>query len=156
MRYPVSLFLLLSTFWLLNSSANNSLLLILGVASVLTVLLFTYKLKLLDKESLPIHLLTRIFPFYLWLIKEIVIGSCYVLKSILFRRQSIDPVTVVIKTNFSDELSKVIFANSITLVPGTLCLKLTDDSVTVHALTKYLAKQLQTNELALRVKRLES
>ena len=155
MRYQITLFLLLSAFWLINSSANNTLLLYLGFASVLIVLFFSHKLKLLDKESLPLHLFTRILPFYLWLIKEIVTGSCYVLKNILFRRQPLTPVTVTIQINFKDELSKVIFANSITLVPGTVCLKLTKDSVIVHALTKQIAEQLQDSELAMKVKRLE-
>jgi len=155
MRYPISLFILLSSFWLINSPANNPLLLSLGMASVLTVLFFTFKLKLLDKESLPLHLFTKIFPFYLWLIKEIVIGSCYVLKNILLPSQPLSPVTVTIKTNFKEELSKVIFANAITLVPGTLCLKLKKNTVFVHALNKQLAIELLGNELAQRIKRLE-
>ncbi|WP_448547822.1 Na+/H+ antiporter subunit E [Thalassotalea fusca] len=155
MRHRISLFILLSAFWLINSSANNALLLSLGVASVLFVLLMVEKLKLLDKESLPLHIAARLLPFYLWLLKEIVIASCYVLKKIVFRRKPIEPVTITIETNFNEDLCKVIFANSITLVPGTLCLKLTKNSVTVHALSQRLAAQLQNNELALRVKRLE-
>ena len=155
MRYPVSLFILLSAFWLVNSSANNTLLLSLGIASVLIVLFFTHKLKLLDKESLPLHLFTRIFPFYLWLIREIVLGCCYVLKKILLRHQPITPVTVTIETNFNEELSQVIFANSLTLVPGTLCLKITENSVLVHVLSEQLAAQLQSNDMASKIKRLE-
>lgn len=155
MRYTVSLFILLSAFWLINSSANNALLLSLGLISVLTVLFFTRKLNLLDNESLPLHLFKRIFPLYLWVIKEIIKASCYVLKNILFRHKPIAPVTVNIKTDFKETLSKVIFANTITLVPGTLCLELNKDSVLVHALSKQLALELLGDELALRIKRLE-
>jgi len=155
MQYRISLFILLCVFWLINSSASNALLLLLGLISVLFVMLMTEKLNLLDKESQPLHMITRLLPFYIWLLKEIILASCYVLKKIVIRRQPVRPVTVTIETNFREDLCKVIFANSITLVPGTLCLKLTKNTVTVHALSQRLASQLQNNELALRVKKLE-
>ena len=152
MRFTFGLFLILSVFWGLNSSNDSGLLLSLGLLSVVFVLWLTRKMKLLQRESVPLHLLPRIFPFFLWLSKEIVVGSLYVLKRILAGDMALSPRIVTLKLTFKDQLSAVIFANSITLVPGTLCVQLADDSIEVHALTQELAEDLQSGQLARLIK----
>ena len=155
MRYTLGLFLLLTVFWGINSTNDSGLLLFLGLLSVLLVMLLTHRMKLLDKESFPLHLITRIGPFYIWLTKEIIVGSIYVLKKIILRDKTMTPRLVKIRLNFKHRLSEVIFANSITLVPGTLCVQLGKGWIKVHALTKELADQLERGELARRIKALE-
>lgn len=156
MRYTLSLLLLLIAFWASNSNIYTEFLFIGAFVSIMLVLLISHRLCLLDQESLPLHLLTRIAPFYCWLIKEIMVGSFYVLKLIFLGNKAISPTIITITLDFNDELSKVIFANSITLVPGTLSLKLDKQSVQVHALTQELADELLNGEMARRIKRLES
>ena len=155
MRYTLSLFLILAVFWGLNSSNDANLLLVLGFFSVLLVLLISQKMKLPDKESVPLHLVFRIFPFYCWLVKEIILGCLYVLKKVLSGKDTLTPTVFTISLNFKHPLSEVIFANSITLVPGTLCLNLSEGKVQVHAISQELADQLMTGDLARRIKRLE-
>jgi len=120
------------------------------------VLLITRRMRLLDRESLPLHLFIRIVPFYAWLVKEIVRGSFYVLKLIFRGEKALSPTIITIPLDFKDELSKVIFANSITLTPGTLSLQLDRESVQVHTLTRELADDLLSGEMARRIKDLES
>lgn len=156
MTYSLSLFLLLIAFWAANSGIYTSFVLLASLVSIIFVIIICRRMRLLDYETLPLHLLTRILPFYCWLIKEIVIGSCHVLKLIFQGEQAISPTIVTLKLNFTDELSRVIFANSVTLVPGTLCIKLDKHSIQVHALTQALADELLSGKLAQRVKRLES
>ncbi len=156
MRYPLGLFLLLSVFWLMISANDSGQLLFLGFLSVLLVMLITHRMKLVDKESLPMHLITRIGPLYYWLIKEIISGSIYVLKKIILRDKAYTPKIVTIDLDFKHELSEVIFANSLTLTPGTLSLRFNHKSIHVHALTEELADELTGGELIRKIKRLES
>ncbi|WDE02666.1 Na+/H+ antiporter subunit E [Thalassomonas actiniarum] len=156
MRYTFSLFLLLLAFWASNSEIHTGLLFFLGFVSIMLVLLITRRMRLLDRESLPLHLFTRIVPFYAWLLKEIVYSSFYVLKLIFRGEKALSPIIITIPLDFKDELSKVIFANSITLTPGTLSLHLDRDAVQVHALTRELAEALLSGEMARRIKALES
>ena len=155
MRYSLGLFFVLTMFWLINSPNISSLLLFLGLISVCLVVTLIVRMKLLDRESLPLHLIARIIPFYLWLLKEIVLSSLNVLKKIVFPRQPLKPQILTIKLQFNEPLTEVIFANSITLVPGTLCLKLSKSEITIHALSKEFASTLRTGELTRRLKRLE-
>ena len=155
MRYTFTLFFILLAFWALNSEYYTLFFLFWGMASVLLVLLIAYRMGLIDKESQPLHLVTRIAPYYLWLSKEIIIGSSYVLKRIILGSKAISPTIVTLKIDFKDELSKVIFANSITLVPGTLSMQLDRETIQVHALTRELAQQLASGEMARRIKSME-
>jgi len=156
MRYVLGLFIILTAFWGLNSPNDSLLLIVMGLMSVLLVVYLTLRMRLLDKESFPLHLMIRILPFYLWLTKEIFIGSLYVLKQILFHASRLEPRVVTFALPFKQALTQVIFANSVTLVPGTLSMKLEDGQLTVHALTAELAESLLEGELTRRVARLES
>ena len=155
MRLTFSLFLLMFVFWSLNSEIHSNLLLVLELASIGLVLMIARSMKLMDRETQPLYLLTKIFPFYLWLLKEIVCGSYYVLKKIIQGRSSLSPQVVTVELEFKDEMSKVIFANSITMVPGTLSLELKHNSVKVHTLTKELMESLLEGTLTYHIKRLE-
>jgi multicomponent Na+:H+ antiporter subunit E len=46
------------------------------------------------------------------------------------------------------DLSQVIYANSITLTPGTVSVELEKDKILVHALTKEAAEELASGEMA--------
>ena len=155
MRYTLCLFFLLSGFWALNSPNDNGSLILSGLVSVLLVLLLSHKMKLLDQESIPLHLCFRIWPFYFWLTKEIIVGSLYVLARIIRRDKVLTPQIRILPLNFNDPLSKVIYANSITLVPGTLSIRLSKTRIQIHALSRNLADELSHGDLAQRIKRLE-
>lgn len=46
------------------------------------------------------------------------------------------------------DLGAVIYANSITLTPGTVTIKLSKDNLTVHALSKEAASELATGAMS--------
>ena len=71
------------------------------------------------------------------------------LKRILaFNGKSISPQLVEIQLPQKTDLGRVIYANSITLTPGTVSVELTTDTVIVHALTKEAADDLSTGNMA--------
>ena len=54
------------------------------------------------------------------------------------------------------DLATAVYANCITLTPGTYSLDLDSNSIEVHSLTIALAEDLQTGEMSKRIAALES
>jgi multicomponent Na+:H+ antiporter subunit E len=49
-------------------------------------------------------------------------------------RRAIDPAVIKVRTNARTDLGKTLFANAITLTPGTVTVDVDGDRVVVHAL----------------------
>lgn len=71
----------------------------------------------------------------LWLLKEIAVANVQIAKLILHPRLPIDPVVVRFESRLQTSLAQVLFANSITLTPGTFTIDVRGGTFTVHALT---------------------
>lgn len=154
MRYIISLFLVLSAFWLLNSGHYNALMLFFGVFSVAFVTYISWRMDVVDRESQPLRLMLFLPGYWLWLIKEIVLANFHVVYRIWAGNSTISPTWFVIKAGQKTDLGKVIYANSITLTPGTMSVDLDDDDITVHALTQEAVDSLKSGEMDRRVSRL--
>ena len=151
----ISLAILLSAFWLLNSGHYNPLMLFFGAFSVALVLILTLRMNVVDAEAQPLHLVRIIPAYYLWLLKELVLSNVEVVQSIWRGKSSISPAMATLKCNLKTDIGRVIYANSITLTPGTVTLDIDDNSVTVHALLAKSIDVLRTGEMEARVSRLE-
>lgn len=155
MKHTISLFLILVAFWLLNSGHYSLLISSLGFASIALVLVITHKMDVVDNESQPVYLSTKIFGYYMWLIKEIIKANITVVKHIWLGVNSISPTLKTIKISQKTDMGKVIYANSITLTPGTVAIDLVDNEITVHALVYKDIEALETGEMDRRVTLLE-
>lgn len=153
--HTFSLFLTLSAFWLLNSNHNTLLILSLGFTSIILVLIIAHKMDVVDRESQPLYLTPNIFSYYLWLIKEIIQANIVVVKHIWLGNTSISPTLKRFKISQKTDMGKVIFANSITLTPGTVTIDLKNDEVVVHALLQKDIESLLAGEMDRRVSLLE-
>jgi len=152
----VSLAVFLSVLWLLLSGHfSEPLMLGFGVASVLAVVFITYRKQALDAEGHPVHLILRALAYWPWLLKEIVIANIDVAKAILASPMTIAPTVFTVTGSQKSELGRVIYANSITLTPGTVTVDLADDKLTVHALTKAGLEGVESGEMDRRVTHLE-
>ena len=155
MRHTISLSLLLALFWLLNSGHNTSLMISLGVISSLFVLYLVHRMDVVDHESQPIHMTLKFPAYYAWLIKEIILSNYLVVKHIWLGNDSISPTLRVIKSSQKTDIGKVIYANSITLTPGTVTVDLQGDKLTVHALCRESLEELEAGDMDRRVSLLE-
>ena len=155
MRHKISLSIILIVFWLLNSGHYNYLILALGAASIAIVVLIAHRMDVVDHESQTIHLSLEYPRFGLWLIKEIVIANLTVVKHIWLGNKTITPTVKVIKASQTTDVGKVIYANSITLTPGTVTLGLVNDEIMVHALIQENIVALESGDMDSRVSRLE-
>lgn len=152
MKHIVSTALVLALFWLANSGSGASLLLGLGVLSVVFVLFLTQRMDVVDHESQPLHLVGKRLPQYLfWLSGEIISSNIQVVKLVWQGNKAISPSAGWIRLSQRTDVGKVIFANSITLTPGTVAMDLEGDRVYVHALTLQALKDVEGGEMDRRV-----
>ena len=156
MRHTIYLSLFLATFWLLISDYNTILILSLGVASIALVLYIAHRMDVVDHESQPLHLTIKLPGFYAWLIKEIICANILVVKHIWLGNKTISPTLATLKANQKTDIGKVIYANSITLTPGTVSVALEGDQIRVHALLHESIKELEAGEMDRRVTELEN
>ncbi len=156
MRHTISLSLFLAAFWLLNSGHYSALMLSLGAISIVTVLYIVHRMDVVDHESQPIHLTLKFPSYYAWLIKEIVLANILVVKHIWLSNKSITPTIKTIKASQKTDIGKVIYANSITLTPGTVTVNMEGDQFMVHALLRESIEELEAGDMDRRVTELEN
>jgi len=149
--HAVSLWAVLFATWLLFSGIYQPLLLIMGAVSCLAVVLIAHRMDVVDHEGHPIHLGLRAIGYWFWLWGEIAKSNINVARRILDPKLPIDPVLITVKTSQPSELGQVVYANSITLTPGTVSIQVSDDEILVHALSSDLAADLETGEMDRRV-----
>jgi len=136
-------------FWILLSGHYDPLLLGLGITSVGLTVYLVRRMGILDHESFPIHLISRFPVFFAYIFGEILKSNIDVLKRILsWNEKAVSPRIEEFPLPQKTDLGRVIYANSITLTPGTVSVELTKDSVIVHALAKDIADDLSTGAMA--------
>lgn len=133
--HTVSQFAALAAVWLLLSGHYDALLLTFGAASCVFVCVIAHRFDVIDHESHPLHMSWRLPGYWLWLLVEIVKANIDVARCILDPKLPIDPRLFELAPTQTSDLGRVIFANSITLTPGTISVDVAPDRILVHALT---------------------
>ncbi len=134
---------LLSTFWLLLSGYIQPLLLFFGAVSVAIVLLVLRRMDEVDQQRQQLGTGLRLIRYLPWLIGQIISSSVHVTKLIWGSPEKVSPSLAKIKAENVPPDTRTLYANSITLTPGTLSVDLVDDEVTVHALQKSSIEELE-------------
>lgn len=149
---------LFATWMLLSGefSLHHGLVLGLGIASVILVVLIAVRMDVVDHEGHPIHLTRRFIGYWFWLLVEIVKASLDVTKRIWSPSLPISPTMYILKASQPGELGQVIYANSITLTPGTVTVRLDGGDILVHAIAREVGDDLARGEMDRRVTRLEA
>ena len=146
----------LFALWLLLSGHFEALLLSLGVVSVLLCVWIAARMHILDAEmQLEQFLLVKSLLYLLWLTREIALSAWSVARIVVSPSLPISPTVVRLPVTQRTDMGRAIYANSITLTPGTVSIDLGDDFVEVHALTEEAAQGLSTGEMDARVSALE-
>ena len=155
MTHKIILFLTLAAFWLLSSGQFSQLLLSLGLASVLLVMYLVQRMDRVDGEFHPLFFPIRLINYLCWLVKQLVLSNIAVVKCIWKGNESISPILTTVKLSQTTSLGKVIYANSITITPGTVTVDLVGDRLMVHGLQKESIDSLRGGEMDRRIKSLE-
>lgn len=155
MRHVLALSTMLCGFWLINSGHYGPLMLFFMVVSVIFVVVLCHIMDVVDGESQPLNLTFTLPVYFIWLFKEVVLSNIAVARCVWLSGKTISPTVITITAHQKTDLGKVIYANSITLTPGTVSMDLQGDQITVHALTRETAESLQEGEMDRRVCRVE-
>lgn len=154
MRY-VSLAGFLFAFWLVLSGHYTPGLIAAGAASAILCVLAAIRMRVADPEGHPIGLFWGTVTYYPWLAREIVKSAWAVTKIILHPSLPISPTMTVIRASQKTTAGIATYANSITLTPGTVTVGVNGNDLTVHAVTKDGAIDLEEGSMDRRVSRFE-
>lgn len=152
MKNSLLLAIALAVLWLLLSGHLEPLILAFGVLSIAFVVWLSARMNVVDRESYPFGLVPRLTGAYWpWLLKEIVKSSIDVTRRVFGPSSAVHPVVFDAPARLESDLGLVIYANSITLTPGTVSMDVTPDSIRVHALHPDVARDLQASGMDGRV-----
>ncbi|GAB5457225.1 MAG: Na+/H+ antiporter subunit E [Henriciella sp.] len=132
--YFLGLIVVLGSLWLGLSGHYTPLILTLGGISVVLSALLAYRFDILDREASPYGRLLALMVYWVWLVVEIFKANWLVIKACLRSELDINPALVKVKTGCETDLARTVFANSITLTPGTVSVVIEGNKILVHAL----------------------
>ncbi|MBX2879984.1 MAG: Na+/H+ antiporter subunit E [Granulosicoccus sp.] len=153
----VRLTVILVLLWAMLSGLFKTQLIILGALSVLLVVWFVARMRVLEHQGQPLYFhILRIFGYWGWLVVQIVLSNIDVVKRIWARELDIKPTLRRVSATPDTEIGRVVYANSITLTPGTTAINFTpDDDILVHALHENGIDDLEEGEMADRIRQVE-
>ena len=134
MGYFLGLIFVLTGLWLGMSGYYKQPILSLGAASILLSALLSVRFGLLDREGSPYGRIIPLVTYWFWLVIEIFKANIPVIRAALKAELDINPALVKVRTSCESDLARTVFANSITLTPGTVSVAVEGDKILVHAL----------------------
>ena len=134
MRYIRSS-LYIAAVWLLLSGHYTALILAFGAVSVLIVVWFMWRMDRVDGELGGLPMRPRLLYYLLWLMWQVVLSNIDLVRRIWDPTLPIQPTWQRLDIKVTSPLAKTLYANSITLTPGTLTTDVREDHFMVHSLS---------------------
>lgn len=147
-RFSILLILGMSAYWMALSGYFKPLLLILGAISILIVVGLVQRMKIMDEETVPYLYIPKTLSYFSWLFREIAKANVDVFKAVLAPNIDVKPDMVRVKLRQETDIGKTMFANSITLTPGTVSVSVENDEIVVHSLLSDQIASDDFNEMA--------
>ena len=149
--------ILYGLIWIAFSGHFDFLLLFFGVLSVLIVLSTLRRMRIVDGTPVKFQMnLLSFIKYCFWLMKEILKSNITVSKTILSPQIKIKQNMFNAPLTPRSEAAQVIFANSITLTPGTITVETEEKSLLVHSLNFSDSTEDEIADIGNRVSRCES
>ena len=144
MRY-IYTFLIMFGFWIFLSGQLDMFHISLGLLSSALVSFLSGDILMLDaKKNDRLAVAFRLICYIPWLLYQIVLSTLHVAFLALHPNilNKIDPTIVTFKTKLKSNIAQVALANSITLTPGTITIRIEDGVFYVHAISRKAAAGL--------------
>lgn len=152
----IILVLALAGLWLLLSGYfDKPLLLIFGAGSSIFAAWLARRAGMLDGQAVPGGVFPGIIGYMFWLSGEVGKSNLMVMRQALAIEPKLSPRLFTVPNPPRTELGKVVFANSITLTPGTVTIALGEEELLIHGLTDELADEDGIAEMGARVAKIE-
>lgn len=153
----VTLFVILLALWMLMSGIYKPLLIGFGVASCALCTWIAHRLEIKDSEGVPTSIdIIGMIRYSFWLVVEIGRADWAVTKVILDPAMNVRQRLLKVPVSQKSDLGRVVFANSITITPGTITVETEKDYFIVHALTDEAADSEALADMDRRVSKVES
>ena len=136
------MYLLLFFFWIILNGRLTVEIVVLGLIFAAIVYAFVLKFMGLTWEREK-----SFWKHFLWgvqyiaiLLKEIAVANLVVLKIVLSPKKKVHPVIVSFDAPLKNHILQAILADSITLTPGTITVRLYEEKFEVHCLDESMAE----------------
>lgn len=146
--------MVLAVFWLVLSGHYTWLLLSLGALSIVFVVWVSHRMEIVDHEQ-PLHLTFGVPRYALWLWGQTLRSAVEVARLVWSPRAALHPVVGPVPARDVSDLTRVVYANSITLTPGTVSMSVGDEAIEVHSLQPSWLSALREGTMLERARRLE-
>lgn len=151
----LSLGAVLFLFWLLLSGHYTPFLVTMGVICTIAILALARRMGVIDEEGHPIHLIIPALTYWPWLAVAIIKSAWSVTKLILDPAMPISPTLVKVRASQKTRVGVNVYANSITLTPGTISVDVQGNDIFVHAIAADVAADVKAGHMDRRVSRME-
>lgn len=142
--------------WLVLSGHYTPFLLAVGVACTALVVYIALRMDVIDNEGVPmVHMTRHVFTYIPFFMGEILKSNWEATRVILSPSLPINPRLFKVRGLQRTDLGRMIFANSITLTPGTITVAIKGETFFVHALIGDSAEGMDEGEMNRRVATLE-
>lgn len=144
------MFLLLLVIWVIFNGKITQEIILFGIAIAGAVYFFACRFMdfSIKKDLICIKKAGIFIWFLLNLLIEIIKANLTTAKWILTSRYEIEPVLITFTMHFKTNIAQVLYANSITLTPGTITVKQEGNRYTVHALERSYTEDINGGRLA--------
>lgn len=138
------MFILILLLWILFNGQLTLEIFLFGLVFATAFYAFLCKFLgfSLKKDICYIKKFGYVIEYLIILLVEIIKANIATAKILLSSRYEVEPAIVKFKTKLKSEKARVVLANSITLTPGTITVRLQYDEFTVHCLDKSFAEGL--------------
>jgi len=130
----VAFFLLISTWFLLNGKYDLVTLGIGILVSLFIAIVFCGKCEIFSEMNFTPKGIMYFFTYIFVFLGELIKSNFDVAKRVISPSLPINPGIVEVETKLKSKLGRMILANSITLTPGTLSIKVEEDTFFIHCI----------------------
>jgi multicomponent Na+:H+ antiporter subunit E len=144
-----AMFVLLLAFWIILTGTWDLPTVLIGAGASVLVVWFNANL-LFSKDEISKVSVNTVFAFLnvmFVVLVEVVKSNIHVAKIVLKRKMPIDPGFVVVRNPLNKAWNQALYANAITLTPGTLTVDVVKDGILVHGLVKGEVKGMEDSKM---------
>ena len=152
------MFILLFALWIILNGKITLEICLFGIAISLFIYLFMCKFMNFSIKK-DLRLMRNVgfgIVYFFVLLKAIFLSNIKVMSIILFKRIPITPAIVEVKVNLKTRTAKAILANSITITPGTITVKIDGDIFTVHCLSMEMIDGIENSAFVKLLNKMEA
>lgn len=130
----LKIFALICLLWALFSGSKDPFLVKCGVISIITTFVLCIIGSIISPNSYVVRL--GFFKYVFILLRDVVVSTLQMVKIIYSEKLNIDPGTITMNVSKLNDQEKVLFANLITMTPGTFVIAIEGDNFLIHALNR--------------------